>query len=78
MELIIIKTEGYVKGETCVKGEPCKQKPVFTINNDTLIKCTPNGQKTIIIPEGIKIIGRACFAVTNVEEVVLPEGRLLL
>lgn len=74
MELNIIKTEGYIKEETCVKGEPCKQEPVFTNDNDTLIKCTPNGQKTIIIPEGIKIIGRACFAVTNVEEVVLPEG----
>lgn len=68
MELNIIKTEGYVKGEAC------KQEPVFTTDNDTLIKCTPNDQKTIIIPEGIKIIGRACFAGTNVEEVVLPEG----
>lgn len=52
MELNIIKTEGYVKGETC------KQEPVFTTDNDTLIKCTPNGQKTIIIPEGIKTIDR--------------------
>jgi len=68
MELNIIKTEGYVKGETC------KQEPVFTTDNDTLIKCTPNGQKTIIIPEGIKTIGRACFAGTNVEEVILPDG----
>lgn len=68
MELQIIKTEGYVKGETC------KQEPVFTADNDTLIKCIPNGQKTIIIPKGIKTIGRACFAGTNVEEVVLPEG----
>ena len=68
MELQIIKTEGYVKGETC------KQEPVFTNDNDTLIKCTPNGQKTIIIPKGIKTIGKACFAGTNVEEVVLPEG----
>ena len=68
MELQIIKTEGYVKGETC------KQEPVFTNDNDTLIKCTPNGQKTIIIPKGIKTIGRACFAGANVEEVVLPEG----
>lgn len=68
MELQIIKTEGYVKGEIC------KQEPVFTNDNDTLIKCTPNGQKTIIIPKGIKTIGRACFAGTNVEEVVLPEG----
>lgn len=68
MELNIIKTEGYVKGETC------KQEPVFTTDNDTLIKCTPNGQKTIIIPEGIKTIDRECFAGTDVEEIVLPEG----
>lgn len=68
MELQIIKTEGYVKGETC------KQEPVFTNDNDTLIKCVLNGQKTIIIPEGTKTIGRECFAGTNVEEVVLPEG----
>lgn len=68
MELQIIKTEGYAKEETC------KQEPVFTNDNDTLIKCTPNGQKTIIIPKGIKTISRACFAGTNVEEVVLPEG----
>lgn len=68
MELQIIKTEGYVKGETC------KQEPVFTNDNDTLIKCVLNGQKAIIIPEGIKTIGRECFAGTNVEEVVLPEG----
>lgn len=68
MELNIIKTEGYVKGETC------KQEPVFTTDNDTLIKCTPNGQKTVTIPEGIKTVGRACFTGTDVEEVVLPEG----
>ena len=68
MELQIIKTEGNVKGETC------KQEPVFTADNDTLIKCTPNGQKTIIIPKGIKTIGRKCFAETDVEEIVLPEG----
>lgn len=68
MELQIIKTEGYVKGETC------KQEPVFTTNDDTLVKCTLNGQKTVIIPEGIKTIDRECFAGTDVEEVVLPEG----
>lgn len=39
MELIIKETEGYVKKETC------EQKPVFTINKDMLIKCTPNGCK---------------------------------
>ena len=74
MELQIIKTEGYVKGETCVKGEPCKQEPVFTINNGTLVKCTLDGQKTVIIPEGIKTVGRKCFAEADVEEIVLPEG----
>jgi len=68
MELQIIKTERYVKGEIC------EQKPAFTTDNDTLVKCIPNGQKTIIIPEGIKTVGRTCFAGTNVEEVVLPEG----
>lgn len=68
MELIIKETEGYVKKETC------EQKPVFTINNDMLIKCTPNGCKKITIPTGIKTIGRECFAGTDVEEVILPEG----
>lgn len=68
MELIIKETEGYVK------KEPCEQKPVFTINNDMLIKCTPNGCKKIAIPTGIKTIGRECFAETDVEEVILPEG----
>lgn len=68
MELQIIKTEGYVKGEAC------KQEPVFTTDNDILVKCALNGQKTVTIPEGIKTVGRKCFAGTNVEEVVLPEG----
>ena len=68
MELQIIKTEGYVKGEAC------KQEPVFTTDNDTLVKCALNGQKTVTIPEGIKTVGRKCFAGANVEEVVLPEG----
>ena len=68
MELQIIKTEGYVKGETC------KQEPVFTTNNDTLVKCALNGQKIVTIPTGIKTINRDCFTETDVEEVVLPEG----
>lgn len=68
MELQIIKTEGYTKKETC------EQKPMFTTDNDTLVKCALNGQKTVIVPEGIKTVGRKCFAGTNVEEVVLPEG----
>lgn len=68
MELIIKETEGYAK------KEPCEQKPVFTINNDMLIKCTPNGCKKIAIPTGIKTIGKDCFTGTDVEEVILPEG----
>lgn len=68
MELQIIKTEGYVKKEAC------NQESLFTVNNDTLIKCTLDGQKTITIPEGIKTIGRKCFAETDVEEIILPEG----
>lgn len=68
MELIIKEIEGYVKKETC------EQKPVFTINNDMLIKCTPNGCKKIAIPTGIKTIGKDCFTGTDVEEVILPEG----
>lgn len=68
MELIIKETEGYAK------KEPCEQKPVFTINNDILIKCTPNGCKKIAIPTGIKTIGKDCFTETDMEEVVLPEG----
>jgi len=68
MELIIKETEGYTK------KEPCEQKPVFTINNDMLIKCTPNGCKKIAIPTGIKTIGKDCFTGTDVEEVILPEG----
>lgn len=68
MELIIKETEEYAK------KEPCEQKPVFTINNDMLIKCTPNGCKKIAIPTGIKTIGKDCFTGTDVEEVILPEG----
>lgn len=30
--------------------------------------------KTVTIPEGIKTIGRKCFAETNIEEIILPEG----
>lgn len=68
MELQIIKTEGYVKKEAC------EQESLFTVNNDTLVKCTLDGQKIITVPDGIKVIGRECFAVTDVEEIVLPEG----
>lgn len=68
MELQIIKTDGYTKKETC------KQEPVFTTDNDTLVKCALNGQKIVTIPTGIKTINRDCFTETDVEEVVLPEG----
>lgn len=68
MELQIIKTEGYTKKETC------KQESLFTVNDGTLVKCTLDGQKTVTIPEGIKTIGRKCFAETNIEEIILPEG----
>lgn len=68
MELQIIKTEGYTKKETC------KQESLFTVNDGTLVKCTLDGQKTITIPEGIKVIGRKCFAETNIEKIILPEG----
>ena len=68
MELQIIKTEGYVKKESC------NQESLFTVNNDTLVECIRNSQKTVTVPEGIKVIGRECFAQTDVEEVILPEG----
>lgn len=68
MELQIIKTEGYTKKETC------KQESLFTVSDGTLVKCTLDGQKIVTIPEGIKTIGRKCFAETDVEEIVLPEG----
>lgn len=68
MKLQIIKTEGYTKKETC------KQESLFTVNDGTLVKCTLDGQKTVTIPEGIKTIGRKCFAETNIEEIILPEG----
>lgn len=68
MELQIIKTESYTKKEIC------KQESLFTVNDGTLVKCTLDGQKTVTIPEGIKTIGRKCFAETNIEEIILPEG----
>lgn len=69
MELIIKETKtGHVKEES----RP--QEPQFKIENGTLVRCELNGCTTVTIPAEVKIIGRLCFAVTNVEEVILPEG----
>lgn len=67
MELIIKET-GRIKKETC------KQEPVFTIEDGTLIKCELNGYKAVTIPADVKTISKMCFASTDVEEVILPEG----
>lgn len=69
MELIIKETKiGHVKEES----RP--QEPQFKIENDTLVRCELNGCTTVTIPAEVKTIGRMCFAVTAVEEVILPEG----
>ena len=67
MELIIKET-GHIKKETC------KQEPVFTIKDSVLISCELNGCTAITIPVNVKTIGKMCFASTDVEEVILPEG----
>lgn len=67
MELIIKET-GHIKKETC------KQEPVFKIEDSTLISCELNGCTTVTIPADVKTIGKMCFASTDVEEVILPEG----
>ncbi len=67
MELIIKET-GRMKKETY------KQEPVFTIENSTLISCELNGCTAITIPADVKTIGKMCFASTDVEEIILPEG----
>lgn len=67
MELIIKET-GRMKKETC------KQEPVFKMKDSVLISCELNGCTAVTIPADVKIIGKMCFASTNVEEVVLPEG----
>lgn len=71
MDLIIKKTK---TGAKCVEKEIRPQKPIFTIENDTLVRCELNGCTTVTVPADVKIIGRLCFAVTNVEEVILPKG----
>lgn len=67
MELIIKET-GYVKKEAC------KKEPVFKIENGVLIDCNLNDNKTLTIPADVKIIDKMCFASTDVEELILPEG----
>lgn len=67
MELIIKETE-YVEKKTC------KQNPVFKIEDGVLIDCELNGSKTVTIPNEVKVIEEMCFAGTNIEEVILPEG----
>lgn len=70
MELIIKET----KTRTCNREESRPQEPQFKIENGTLVRCELNGCTTVTIPADVKIIGRLCFAVTNVEEVILPKG----
>lgn len=70
MELIIKET----KTRTCNREESHPQEPQFKIENGTLVRCELNGCTTVTIPADVKIIGRLCFAVTNVEEVILPKG----
>lgn len=62
MKLIIIKTE------------PVDNKTdAFVIENNVLYECNATG--TVIVPEGITIIGSNVFAnKSNVTKVVLPEG----
>lgn len=67
MELVIKET-GRIKEETH------KREPVFKIEDGILVDCNLNGSKTVTIPAGVKIIDQMCFANTNVEEVILPEG----
>lgn len=67
MELIIKET-GRIKKETY------KQEPVFKMEDSTLISCELNGCTTITIPADVKTIGKMCFASTDVEEMILPEG----
>lgn len=71
MELIIKETK---MGTKCDKEESRPQEPQFKIENGTLVRCELNGCTTVTIPAEVKTIGRMCFAVTAVEEVILPEG----
>ena len=67
MELIIKET-GRMKKETC------KQEPVFKMKDSVLISCELNGCTAVTIPADVKIIGKMCFASTDVKEIILPEG----
>lgn len=67
MELIIKET-GRIKKETR------RQEPVFKMEDSVLISCELNGCAAIIIPADVKTIGKMCFASTDVEEIILPEG----
>lgn len=67
MELIIKET-GYTKEEAC------KKEPAFKIEDGMLVDCELNGSKIITIPNDVKVIKEMCFASTNIEEVILPEG----
>ena len=71
MELIIKETKTRTK---CNREESCPHEPQFKIEDGTLVRCELNGCTTVTIPADVKIIGRLCFAVTNVEEVILPKG----
>lgn len=70
MELIIKET----KTRTYDREESRSQEPQFKIEDGTLVRCELNGCTTVTIPAEVKTIGRMCFAVTAVEEVILPEG----
>lgn len=67
MELIIKET-GRIKKETR------RQEPVFKMKDSVLISCELNGCTAVTIPADVKIIGKMCFASTDVEEIILPEG----
>lgn len=71
MELIIKETK---TGTTCNREESCPHEPQFKIEDGTLVRCELNGCTTVTIPADVKIIGRLCFAETDVEEIILPEG----
>lgn len=71
MELIIKETK---TGTKCDREESRPQEPQFKIEDGTLVRCELNGCTTVTIPAEVKTIGRMCFAVTDVEEVILPEG----
>lgn len=67
MELVIKETEN-------IKKKTRLQDPVFKIEDGVLIDCELNGSKTVTIPNEVKVIEEMCFAGTNIEEVILPEG----